>query len=137
MRHHLEIPGNQSLYRLAEAIVASFGFDFDHAFGFYDDLGRNFYGASVRYELFADMEATGGWGKWDDAPKAGSVKRTKIAQALSEPEQKLQFVFDYGDEWCFEIELSGFGAKTKGVKYPRILASKGKSPEQYPDWEDE
>ncbi|HDL16999.1 MAG TPA: hypothetical protein ENH27_04085, partial [Rhizobiales bacterium] len=45
--------------------------------------------------------------KWDDAsgaPKAQSVKRTKISQALTEPKQKMQFVFDYGDEWCFEIE---------------------------------
>ncbi len=34
----IEIEGSKSLYRLAEAIVAAFGFDFDHAFGFYSGL---------------------------------------------------------------------------------------------------
>jgi hypothetical protein len=131
----IEIPGNQSLYRLAEAIVASFDFDFDHAFGFYSDLGWDYYDSSVRYELFTDMEMAGGWVRLDDQPKAGSVKRTKIAQALGEPGRKMQFVFDYGDDWRFEIEVKDFGAKAKGVKYPRILAAKGTSPEQYPDWE--
>ena len=31
----IEIEAAKSLYRLAEAIVSAFGFDFDHAFGFY------------------------------------------------------------------------------------------------------
>lgn len=30
----IEIEASTSLYTLAEAIVAAFGFDFDHAFGF-------------------------------------------------------------------------------------------------------
>ena len=31
----IEIPSSASLYALAQAIVASFKFDLDHAFGFY------------------------------------------------------------------------------------------------------
>ena len=126
----IEIPENKSLYHLAEAIVAAFDFDFDHAFGFYSDLGRNYYNSRFCYELFADMEP-------DDHPKAGSVKRTKISRVFTERKQKLQFLFDYGDEWRFEIEVRDFAVKAKGVEYPRILAAKGVSPEQYPDWEDE
>jgi hypothetical protein len=34
----IEIEASKSLYSLAEAIVAAFGFDFDHAFGFYSGL---------------------------------------------------------------------------------------------------
>ena len=34
----IEIEPSKSLYKLAEAIVAAFGFDFDHAFGFYSGL---------------------------------------------------------------------------------------------------
>ncbi|HWG06410.1 MAG TPA: hypothetical protein VG271_15475 [Beijerinckiaceae bacterium] len=30
----VEIEATKSLYKLAEAIVSAFGFDFDHAFGF-------------------------------------------------------------------------------------------------------
>ena len=40
----IEIAAGMSLYRLAEAIVAAFGFDFDHAFGFY---GGEPYAASL------------------------------------------------------------------------------------------
>jgi hypothetical protein len=34
----IEIEGSKSLYRLAEAITSAFGFNFDHAFGFYSGL---------------------------------------------------------------------------------------------------
>ena len=133
----IEIPENKSLYNLADAIVGAFGFDFDHAFGFYNDLGWNYYKSLVRYELFADMEMENAGMDWGDQPKAGSVKRTKIFQAFTEPGQKMQFVFDYGDDWRFEIEVRDFAEKARGVKYPRILDAKGVSPEQYPDWEEE
>lgn len=133
----IEIASDRSLYDLGETIVAAFDFDFDHAFGFYSDLGQNFYGSALRYELFADMGDAEDGTAWDDRPKAKSVKRTRVAESFLEPKQKMQFVFDYGDEWCFEIELRGFGEKTKGAKYPRVLARKGESPEQYPDVEDE
>ena len=138
----IEVPSNRSLYDLAAAIVASFDFDFDHAFGYYNNLGRNIYDSAVRYELFADLDDADDWAEREDRPKAGSVQKTKVAAAFIEPKQKMQFLFDYGDEWRFEIELRGFGEKAKGVKYPRILARKGESPEQYPaeeedDWDDE
>jgi hypothetical protein len=34
----IEIEASKSLHKFAEAIVAAFGFDFDHAFGFYSGL---------------------------------------------------------------------------------------------------
>ncbi len=133
----IEIPENQSLYNLAEAIVAAFDFDFDHAFGFYSGLGWDYYDSKIRYELFTDMEMENAGMDSGDQPEAGSVKQTKISRAFTELKQKMQFLFDYGDEWRFEIEVRDFAVKTKGVKYPRILAAKGASPEQYPDWEDD
>ncbi len=138
----IEVPSNRSLYDLAAAIVESFDFHFDHAFGFYNNLGRNIYDSAIRYELFADMDDADDWAERANDPKARSVQKTKVAAAFTEPRQKMQFLFDYGDEWLFEVELRGFGKKAKGVKYPRILARKGEPPEQYPaeeddDWDDE
>ncbi len=46
-----EIADTSSLYALAQAIVRSFDFDFDHAFGFYSKLKRNIYESPVRYKL--------------------------------------------------------------------------------------
>ena len=51
----IEVPDDVTLYRLAEAIVASFDVDFDHAFGFYSKLSGNFLKSPRQYELFADM----------------------------------------------------------------------------------
>jgi hypothetical protein len=46
------------------------------------------------------------------------------------------FLFDYGDEWRFKVELIGLGRKEKAV-YPRVVKRVGEAPPQYPDLEDE
>jgi hypothetical protein len=71
----IEIAGTSSLYTLAQAIVRSFDFDFDHAFGFYSKLKGNIYDSPVRYELFVDI----GEGEGD----ARSVKRTRVWSSSS------------------------------------------------------
>ena len=122
----IEIEASNSLYRFAEAIVMAFGFDFDHAFGFYTGLtpakmAREY----PRYELFVDMGAT--------EPNVGSVKKTKVAQAFPAIGHTMVFLFDYGDEWRFRVSLRGTGAKIAKVRYPRIVATHGDAPPQYPD----
>src|SRR5215203_3485551 len=70
-----EVDSSKSLYRLAEAIVAAFGFDFDHAFGFYSGrTERTLMSAKPKYELFADM----GRDAFGDKSDALSVKKTRI-----------------------------------------------------------
>ena len=130
----IEIDSNKSLYDLAVAIVRAFGFEFDHAFGFFSKLTEYIYDAPVRYELFADLDL-------DDDPladgdhrsKAGSVKRTKVSQAFPEVGSKMLFLFDYGAHWEFRVEVIGFGEKVPRTRYPRVLAVVGKAPSQYPD----
>lgn len=121
----IEIEASRSLYRLGQAIVSAFGFDFDHAFGFYggDPFARR--RVQPRYELFADM------GEAD--PDARSVKKTKIAEAFPTVGRSLVFLFDYGDEWRFRVKLKAKGSKLAKTRYPRIVASQGEAPEQYPD----
>jgi hypothetical protein len=125
----IEIAGTSSLYTLAQAIVRSFDFDFDHAFGFYSKLKGNIYDSPVRYELFVDI----GEGEGD----ARSVKRTRIIKAFPSVGTKMRFLFDYGDEWEFLVELVERKPKEPKVKLPRLLISAGKAPAQYPDPEDE
>jgi hypothetical protein len=119
----LEIEPSKSLYRLAEAIVAAFDFDFDHAFGFYsgDPFGAR--RKHPYYELFADR------GEGDVG--ARSVKKTKIAEAFPTVGHSLLFLFDYGDEWRFKVKLKGTGRKTPKTRYPRVVASNGEAPKQY------
>src|SRR3954470_1540678 len=72
----IELPSDRKLVNLAQCIVRAFGFDFDHAFGFYSALKGNVLRSQPKYELFADME-TSDMGMRTDAK---SVKRTAIAQ---------------------------------------------------------
>jgi hypothetical protein len=133
----IEIPGGRSLYALAEAIIDAFDFDFDHAFGFYSALGEDYHGSEVSYELFADMGDAEPFFGGNGGNRPRSVKKTKIAQAFTEPGQTMQFLFDYGDDWRFEIRWIATGKQYKGKAYPVILASVGEAPEQYPDWDDD
>ena len=125
----IEIGASASLYRLAEAIVSAFGFDFDHAFGFYGGAPYGAKRAQPRYELFADV----GEAERD----VGSVKKTKIGEAFPAVGQSLVFLFDYGDEWLFQVKLKGTGTKVTKTRYPRVVASHGEAPEQYPEPEEE
>ena len=76
----IEVISTTSLYRLAAAIVAAFGFDLDHAFGFYSKLtGRDVLGSEPRYELFHDV---------GESTDSLSVKRTAVADAFEKPGEK-------------------------------------------------
>lgn len=125
----IEIEASKSLYQLAETIVFAFGFDFDHAFGFYTGLTPAKMHQRPRYELFADMGGAD--------PDVRGVKKTRVAEAFPAVGRTMVFLFDYGDEWRFRVRLTGTGSKTAKTLYPRILASGGKAPPQYPDSDDE
>jgi arsenate reductase len=119
----IEILGSKSLYHFAEAIIGAFGFDFDHAFGFYSDLSDYVYHSEIKYELFVDIG--------DADPESKSVKKTKIAEAFAAPDAKMTFLFDYGDEWLFEVARIGAGKTEPGKTYPLVVKSVGKAPKQY------
>ena len=126
----IEVDSGRSLYRLAEAIVRAFDFDFDHAFGFYSGrTERTLMTAQPKYELFADMSKNA-LGETSDA---FSVKETRIADAFPRVDHAMTFLFDYGDEWLFRVEVIGLGEKVAKVRYPKVLKKAGTAPEQYPD----
>jgi Plasmid pRiA4b ORF-3-like protein len=127
----IEIPSSKKLYDLASAIVAAFGFDFDHPFGFYSMHKGNILQSPIKYELFADMA------DMDIEGNAGSVKRTRICEAFHKIGHKMTFLFDYGDNWEFRVELIGENTKERGAKYPRVVKKVGTAPEQYPREEED
>jgi hypothetical protein len=129
----IEAPENLSLYKLAGAIVKAYDFDFDHCFGFFSTINDSGYFNSERkYELFTDLKGEG-----IEPTGAESVKKTKISEVWKNPGDKMLFLFDYGDNWLFIVELIGFGAAEQKTKYPRIVEKIGKAPEQYSDYDEE
>ncbi len=124
----IEVPENMNLYKLAEAIVDAYGFNFDHAFGFFSTIGERYFDSDKKYELFADMKDEG-----IEPTGAESVEKTKISQVWKKVSDKMLFLFDYGDNWQFAVELIGFAEKKSEIKYPCVLKKVGKAPEQYPE----
>ncbi len=119
----IDIESDQSLFELAHVITTAFGFDFEHAFGFFNRLTGRVFSSPVRYELFADEEAGG---------KARSVQQATIAQAFPRANSKMLFVYDYGDEWRFRVEVREISKLPPDSAVPRVTAEVGKAPEQYP-----
>jgi len=125
----VEIDSMASLAALAEAITGAFEFDFDHAYGFYSTLTDRYHDSPEKYELFADIEG----GDSD----ADSVQETAVSKAFSKAGKKMLFLFDYGDEWRFTVELIKLGEKIAGTRYPRLVGTSGDAPEQYPDMDED
>jgi hypothetical protein len=125
----IEIDSRKTLSDLAEAIVHAFGFEFDHAFGFYSKLtGRDVMRSQPKYELFADM---------GEQTTARSVRKTRVAEAFPAVGHTMLFMFDYGDDWRFTVEVIGLGQKVAKTRYPKVLKKVGEAPEQYGTWDDD
>ena len=125
----IELPSNKSLEDLAAAIVRVFGFDFDHAFGFYSKLTGHYHDSDERYELFADL------GEADQGVKG--VRRTKVSTTFPQVSKTMLLLFDYGDQWQFKVELIGLGQKEAKVTYPRVVKQVGTAPPQYPNLDED
>jgi len=125
----IEIPENASLYKLAEAIVSAYNFDFDHCFGFFSKISdRDYFDSEKKYELFTDLIEEG---ELLEPTGAGSVKKTKVNEVWLNIGDKMMFLFDYGDNWQFLVELINFGKKELKQKYPQVLKKIGRAPKQY------
>ncbi|MGQ4834518.1 MAG: IS1096 element passenger TnpR family protein [Candidatus Asgardarchaeia archaeon] len=126
----VEISSDWSLYDFAWLITKLFNFDFDHPFGFYDstDLGN----VQNAFELFVDegMEPT--------VKGTLSVKKSNVQDLFEIIGKTAYFLFDYGDEWWFKLELiETKTVKSKKKMYWKLIEKKGTPPPQYPPAEDE
>jgi hypothetical protein len=118
----IEIDSALSLFELAHVITKAFGFDFEHAFGFFGRLTGRVFASPVRYELFADEELGG---------DARSVQAT-ISQAFPRTNSKMLFVYDYADVWRFRVEVREISELLPDSTVSRVTAEVGKAPDQYP-----
>lgn len=127
----IAILGSQNLYNFAESIVDAFGFNFDHCFGFFDNF-KNWAKSATKYELFADLPEIR-----QENPYSKSVKKTEIKQVFRNKDDRMLFLFDYGDNWEFIVKLKNVEEPDFKKSYPWSIESVGKAPEQYPASEEE
>jgi hypothetical protein len=51
--------------------------------------------------------------------------------------QKFMYLFDFGDEWIFEITVEKIFPDENEPEFPSIILSKGEAPTQYEPYEEE
>jgi hypothetical protein len=55
-----------------------------------------------------------------------------IGQAFPRTNSKMLFVYDYGDEWGFRVEVREISEIPTDSIVSRVTAEVGKAPDQYP-----
>ena len=129
----IELLGSQTLHDLSLAIVRSFDFYDWHLYSFF--MSGRAWDSSTEFvspDYFLDS---------GPCEPGGDEKRNADEALISslglEPKQRFLYLFDYGDDWRFEVQFLGRVASEEGVDYPRITKRRGESPPQYPEDEKE
>jgi hypothetical protein len=116
----IAMPGDAYLDELAATILDAFDFDSDHLYRFsYKDR----FGRTVEIDhpyLASDFDHA-----LADEVKVGDLPLTKGMH--------IGFLFDFGDQWDFDIQTEDVNAGS-AIKKPRVLEKHGKAPEQYGGW---
>jgi hypothetical protein len=113
----LEIDRGATLRQLHLAIQRAVKFDNDHL-----------------YEFYAARKSNGRRG----AVYSGDRIDTPLAAIFPLPRnRKLFYLFDYGDSWRFQITRTRAAPQVPaaGTQYPRVIATSGEPPEQYPRYD--
>jgi hypothetical protein len=112
----IEVGADQTLDDLHHAILEAVDFDPDHLYSFY--LSNRAWDQSSEY---AHPHA--------DGPSAA---RVKIGDLNLRTKQRFLYLFDYGDEHRFEVQVIDVNPEAaKDGDYPRIVEVHGANPVQY------
>lgn len=67
-----------------------------------------------------------------------NVLTTTLADLNLKKRKRFLYLFDYGDEWHFNIKVQDIGVASDDAHgYPRIFDEVGEAPPQYPNYDDE
>ncbi|MEA3349936.1 MAG: plasmid pRiA4b ORF-3 family protein [Chloroflexota bacterium] len=116
----IALPAEATLYSLATMILNTISFDHDHLYQFaYQD--RSGTQKHLNHPYMSE-------GPWADEDHLGDLP-IHIGQSLT-------FLYDFGDSWKISVTLEEVNTDME-LDEPVVLASHGKPPEQYPEWDDE
>jgi len=124
----LLLGGEHSLHDLAEFIIKTVGFDFDHSFEFCDNLQAPYH-SKERYTLFSDLG--------EEADENDPGVQNTLVSAVFKPKRKMIFHFDYGDDWFFLVTCTDVKPSEAKRRFKKVLSTTGTPPIQYPDFDEE
>jgi len=99
----IEIKGTQTLDDLHESILSAFEMDYGHLYSFF--MSNRAWDSKTEY---CHPRAEG-----------RSAENALIGNLDLDIKQKFMYLYDYGDELKFEVELVDIKEPEKDVKYPR------------------
>ena len=117
----IAIMGSDDFESLSDAILQAFAFDHDHLYRF-----------TYRNRLGVPVDINHPY--LDEPPFTPEVQ---IGSIGLKPGATLTYLYDFGDNWDFEVELEAIDPVVPRIKGPIILETHGEAPEQYPDWDDQ
>jgi hypothetical protein len=116
----IAISSDMTFWDLSQLILQSVDFDSDHLdmFSYKNQLGRT---VQIVHPYMND-----------GSPATDELKIADLSLAVG---SVMEYLFDFGDNWEFQLQLEEIKPELR-ICYGEIIARKGKAPEQYPDWED-
>jgi hypothetical protein len=69
----------------------------------------------------------------DEPPCASEVL---IEELSLRPANAMRYLYDFGDNWQFDVKLERIDSVDEKIKNPVLLASHGESPDQYAAWDE-
>lgn len=136
----IEIKPDATLDALHQAIFEAFDRYDEHLYTFYfgdkptsKSYSRNDDAIEFRHPVYFEEDAN----KFlDDHSEFYNAAESKLSGLNFRVKQKFEYLFDYGDNWWHEITFEG-KVDDDGGEYPRVSASKGVSPPQYDNYNDD
>jgi hypothetical protein len=113
----VELTATQTLRDLHAIIQDVFDFDFDHLYSFF--LSGKAWDKASEYAAQPEAGERG----------VGGVALHRLRLRLK---QTFLYLFDYGDDHRFTVQLMSVNTDAPKGDYPRLVEAHGKSPEQYP-----
>lgn len=110
------LSGEHTMEDLHEMILDAYDFDYDHLYAFYLD------GQKWSDDCISSPHDIGRY------PEADDVFIGDIGLVV---EQQLLYLYDFGDEWTFQVKVEGIEEGEPEPFDPFIKESKGDAPQQY------
>ncbi len=117
----IAIPVALKLDDLSDAILRAYDFDDDHLYQF---SYRDRFGVTVQI-------------KHPYLAEPPSTDEVAVGEIPLRPGASMEYLFDFGDEWRFDVKLERIDPADGRIKKPKLLEEHGEVPPQYPNMEED
>ena len=118
----IELAEDQTLEDLHLIIQRAFRWDDDHLYSFF-----------LNGKAWDRQSEVGS--PWSDSTR--HTHQVSLGSLGLKPRRKFLYLFDYGDNHEFDVQVLKVNPSAPKGTYPRVIAKQGQAPPQYPDYDEE